>query len=148
MLYLPLTSIFSPIVNLPENMERIFGPPVRMLQRVATLTQDGAQLNFLKELGQRIVDGRQLAFLQQLNTYVSEKNAKRLEEEKKKQEMIAEKAQQQIAHRGDPRYDASYHTRLDPYAEQKIREVKAGEEAARVAKKMGKEMGKEKENEK
>lgn len=141
MLYLPLTSIFSPIVNIPENMERIFGPPVRMLQRITTLTQEGAQFKFLEQLGQRIADGRQLAFMQQLSTYVREKNEKKRDAEEK---AAAEKAQQQLARRADPGFDPRYGTRLDPYAEQKIREVKAGEEAARVAKEMGKEKEKEK----
>lgn len=138
MLYLPLTSLFWPIVSLPENVERVFGPPLRMIQKITNLTSEGSQAKIAKEIYDRAVDGRGLAFAKQVGEYAEQRAQKRREEEQKRRQMIEDQARQELERRADPRY--RYDPRLDPYREQKIAEVKAGEEAARVAK-----MGKEKE---
>lgn len=132
MLYLPLTSIFWPIIALPDNVERVFGPPIRLLKKVGDMVSNGVQLDLARDVGERMVDGRGLAFGYEVRDYVLKKAAEYRALQEKRWQMREERARQ-----ADPRY------RHDPYLEQRVAEVKASEEAARVAK-----MGKGKENEK
>lgn len=132
MLYVPLTSLFWPIVSLPENAERVLGPPMRLLQKVAGMVKDGTQLDLARDIGERMLDGRGVAFGWEVRDFVLRKTAETRAAQLKRWEAAAEQVQQAEAQEARR---ANF--------EQRVAEVKAGEEAARVAK-----MGKGKENEK
>lgn len=126
LLYLPLTSVFWPILNLPQNVERVVGPPVRLLQRVGDLIQRGVPQDLGRDVVERMVDGRGLAFGGQVWDYVARKGAAYRAQQEERWAAREEQARQQ-----------------DPHLAQRVAEVEASKEAARVAR-----MGKDKEDEK
>lgn len=55
--YWPLTSMFSPIIDLPANVHRIVDPPARLLNRYASSFSDGTQARALDRFKKEVEDG-------------------------------------------------------------------------------------------
>lgn len=61
-MHVPLTSVFWPILALPDNVNRVVGPPTRFITRYIETFTDGTQTRQLKRLGEEMANGSGLTF--------------------------------------------------------------------------------------
>ena len=80
LLYLPLTSLFHPILSFPENLSKFLSPPKRLIEMYAESWTSGTQIRNLTALKEHVENGEPLKLLNRMGEYL-EKNAKERKEE-------------------------------------------------------------------
>lgn len=86
LLHVPFTSLFSPILNLPANLERVLGPPFRLVDRYTSSFTDGTQTRAMNRLAEEIKRGGAIDMVTQIGSFYQRKHEQRLEHDREARE--------------------------------------------------------------
>ncbi|WVO17283.1 hypothetical protein L204_104975 [Cryptococcus depauperatus] len=88
LLHVPLTSLFSPFLALPDNLSRLFSPSLNFLSAYTTSFADGAQSRFLTRLTEQVQRGGANEMLDKVGAFM-EKRAQETRE--RREEMLRQR---------------------------------------------------------
>ncbi|KAL7422908.1 hypothetical protein Q5752_002205 [Cryptotrichosporon argae] len=91
LLHLPLTSLFAPLLNLPENISRVLAPSYNLLSAYASSFSDGSQRRALRAFADEAARGGAVDVLRKVREHHLKK-AQRIREEREKMRSEKESA--------------------------------------------------------
>jgi len=90
LLYLPLTSLFHPIISIPDTLSQIFSPSYRLINRYVESFSDGSQEKTIQSLRDDIKEGGAIKVLGDLDKYLK-KMSERLNDARQEREKERER---------------------------------------------------------
>lgn len=85
--YLPLTSVFYPIIAIPQTLKTVFAPSIELLSRYKDSFTDGTQRLNYKAFKEEMADGGAVKMIEKFDKYLAErtKELKALREKEKEE---------------------------------------------------------------
>lgn len=102
MAYLPLTSIFHPILSIPTTINRIFSPTLNFLNRYRDSFTDGSQTRALEKFREEVDKGGAVAVLGKVKGHWEKKVQRQKEQIEKQKELREMEAKAGAGFEGTP----------------------------------------------
>ncbi|KAK4684027.1 hypothetical protein P7C73_g6181, partial [Tremellales sp. Uapishka_1] len=94
LLHLPLTSLFHPILSIPQTLDRLFTPTLHFLEKYSASFSDGSQGRTISRLSEEVTTGGAWRMLGKIRGHWDKKIRERAEE-------IRQEGMKKVAERGD-----------------------------------------------